>query len=210
MAEGEYKEALEIFKGLCKDNPVVYRGDLATTFNNLGLLHEDLNLFLLAEWEYKEALKYRRLLAETNPTQYLGDVFKSLINLALLHKSLNRPDEAVAEFEEALDIMRRLAVGNPASYKGKAADIHNCLAYLYAYQKEFVKAIDAIDQAIALFPENADYYDSKGEILLMKGDEHAALMMWFKVIELDPDFLLKYNGETDFHRQLKEKGLIEE
>ena len=43
----------------------------------------------------------------------------------------------------------------------------------------------------------------------MKGDEQGALMMWRKVMELDPDFLSRHNGETDFHRQLMERGLID-
>lgn len=58
-------------------------------------------------------------------------------------------------------------------------------------------------------PVDAEYYDSKGEILLMKGDEQGALEMWRKVMELDPDFLSKYDGETELHRQLKEKGMID-
>ena len=39
--------------------------------------------------------------------------------------------------------------------------------------------------------------------------EKEAVKMWQKVMELDPDFLSKHNGETELQRQLKEKGLIE-
>lgn len=59
-------------------------------------------------------------------------------------------------------------------------------------------------------PDEANYYDSKGEILLMKGDEQEAVEMWQKVVELNPDFLSDYGGESQLHKQLKEKGLIEE
>ena len=84
------------------------------------------------------------------------------------------------------------------------------MAYLYASQEDFVKAIDVIDEAITLIPKEAYYYDSKGFFLLMKGDKQGALAMWRKVMELDPDFLSKHNGETELHRQLKERGLIDE
>ena len=44
----------------------------------------------------------------------------------------------------------------------------------------------------------------------MKGDEQEAVEMWQKVVELNPDFLSDYGGESQLHKQLKEKGLIEE
>lgn len=71
------------------------------------------------------------------------------------------------------------------------------------------KAIETIDKAIGLLPKEANYYDSKDEILLMKGDEQEAVKMWQKVLELDPDFLKKYEGGTDFYKQLKAKGLLD-
>ena len=44
----------------------------------------------------------------------------------------------------------------------------------------------------------------------MNDDKQGAIAMWIKVLELDPDFLSKHNGETELHRQLEEKGLIRE
>ena len=66
----------------------------------------------------------------------------------------------------------------------------------------------AIDNAIKLNPKEANYYDSKGEILLMMGDGQNALRMWHKVMELDPNFLQKHNGSTPLYKQLKESGLL--
>ena len=57
-------------------------------------------------------------------------------------------------------------------------------------------------------PEEADGYDSKGEILLMKGDEQEAMKMWKKVLELDPDYLETH--DSDFYKQLKENGLLDD
>ena len=209
-AEKEYQEALEIYRRLAKENPAAYMDDMAMTLNNLALLHKNLNRPDEAEKEYQETLEIRRRLAKDNPVAYLGYMALTLGNLASLHKKLNRHNEAESEYQEALEIYRRLAKDNPDAYMGKVTDTLNQLAYLYASQKDFSKALEAIDEAIAIKPEDAEYYDSKGEILLMKGDEQGAIVMWRKVMELDPDFLLKHNGETELHRQLKEKGLIDE
>ncbi len=86
----------------------------------------------------------------------------------------------------------------------------NNLAYEYARtgSEKWKEAINAIDNAIKLNPKEANYYDSKGEILLMMGDEQNALRMWQKVMELDPDFLQKHNGSTPLYKQLKESGLL--
>ena len=114
---------------------------------------------------------------------------------------LNKPDESIEL------LMHCQEIGNISDNSLAAG--YNAAAYAYAREKKYEKALETIDRAIALIPEEANLYDSKGEILLMKGDEQEAVKMWQKVLELDPDFLSKHNGETDLHRQLKEKGLIE-
>ena len=74
------------------------------------------------------------------------------------------------------------------------------MANLFVSHKDFAKAIYSIDQAIEIISEGANFYDSKGEILLMTGDEQGAIALWHKVIELDADFLSKHNGDTELNR----------
>ena len=128
-----------------------------------------------------------------------------LLNLtyyqALRNADLNKPDESV-------DLLLRCQESGEIS-EIRLVSGYNAAAYAYARAKKYEKALETIDRAIAIMPEEANFYDSKGEILLMKGDEQEAVKMWQKVQELDPDFLQKYEGETDFYKQLKEKGLIE-
>ena len=68
----------------------------------------------------------------------------------------------------------------------------------------------AIDEAIKLQPGDADCYDTRGEILLKKGDTKAALKMWKKVLEINPDYLSDYKEGTELYNGLKQKGLITE
>lgn len=128
-----------------------------------------------------------------------------LLNLtyyqALRNADLNKPDESV-------DLLLRCQESGEIS-EIRLVSGYNAAAYAYARAKKYEKALETIDRAIAIMPEEANFYDSKGEILLMKGDEQEAVKMWQKVLELDPDFLQKYEGGTDFYKQLKEKGLIE-
>ena len=86
----------------------------------------------------------------------------------------------------------------------------NILAYEYARSglENWRDALSTINKAIELNPKEANYYDSRGEILLMMGDQKNALKMWQKVMELDPDFLQKHDGSTPFYQKLKENGLL--
>lgn len=58
-------------------------------------------------------------------------------------------------------------------------------------------------------PENPNFYDSKGEILLMQDRNDEALEMWKKVLELDPNFLDNYPDGTNLSNGLMKLGLIE-
>lgn len=89
------------------------------------------------------------------------------------------------------------------------ADIYNDYAYTFLYGKDYEKAKTYIEKAIALVPTEANYYDSKGEILLMQGKNEEALEMWKKVIELNPNFLDNYPEGTELSNGLKKLGLIE-
>jgi tetratricopeptide (TPR) repeat protein len=111
-------------------------------------------------------------------------------------------DEALALFESAY----RLDRDTSAPYLARG---YNSLAYRFAYDEDYASALETIDKAIRLQPSEANYYDSKGEILLMMDDWDGALEMWDKVLEVDPEFLSRYKNGTDFYHQLTRMGLIE-
>ena len=96
-------------------------------------------------------------------------------------------------------------------FNDKNAPQLNMFAYEQARLENWAIAFEAIDKAIELAPKEAAYYDSKGELLLMRnksGDEKAAIQMWEKIMIIDPDFLSKYNGTTPFYEELKKRRLI--
>lgn len=64
----------------------------------------------------------------------------------------------------------------------------NELSYVYAREERYDDALRTIDEALKMCPDEANFYDSKGEILLMSGDTAGARQMWDKVLTLDPHF----------------------
>ena len=209
-AEEFYLKALENKTQLFSQNPDAYRADLAITQYNLGLFYAILENYTKAEEYFLKALENYTQLFSQNPDAYRADLARTQNNLGILYHNLHDYAKTEEFYLNALENYTQMFSQNPDAYRAKIARTLNTLAYLYTNQNKLDKAIETIDRAIALIPEEADYYDSKGEILLMKGDEQEAVKMWNKVLELDPDFLSKHDGETILHKQLKTKGLITE
>lgn len=88
----------------------------------------------------------------------------------------------------------------------ESGDALNAMAYEFARDAKYSLAMMCIEKAIRLYPKEANYYDSKGEILLMQGNSQDALNMWKKVIDIDSDFLDSHNSVL--HRQLLELDLL--
>ena len=88
----------------------------------------------------------------------------------------------------------------------ESGDALNSMAYEFAWASKYSLAIMCIEKAIRLYPKEANYYDSKGEILLMQGNLQDAVEMWEKVIDIDSDFLDSHNSVL--HRQLLELDLL--
>ena len=92
--------------------------------------------------------------------------------------------------EEAREKAREEAIKKEqeeAKKKAEADDL-NEKAYEQAREEKYADAIATIDKAIELLPENPNYYDSKGEILLNMGDKDGAKAMWEKVVSLNPKY----------------------
>ena len=201
-AEEFYLMALENHKILFEKQPEIYHEKLAWLEYSLMMVYTNLdNNLNQYEVMLDAALANFEALYQSNK-QFQSVIVDLRNRKGLQYLNSDKIDEAMALFESSylLDPIETL----PFLISGC-----NAKAYEYAKAGDYDKAIESIDRAISLMPEEANLYDSKGEILLMKGDEQEAVMMWKKVLELDPEFLQKHEGETDFYKQLKEKRLIE-
>lgn len=134
--------------------------------------------------------------AEPENITYRQRFVELLLRKCMFEADNDRTDNAISLFERAYELDGSRLMDFAACY--------NQMAYSFARGGHFAKALETIDKAISIQQDNAEYYDSKGEILLMMGDEKGALEMWRKVMEVDPDFLSKHDGTTALYEQLKE------
>lgn len=190
----------------------------------LTLANAEVNLgdVLKADEQYTEAKEYYQVGLEHLTLLYGRDPGTYRPALALVNSKLGdicvlSADLACAKqhFTAAARDYAVLYSSKPDRYRNDVSyvcDMLNSLAYFHANEeKDYRSALATIDAAIAARPDEPNYYDSKGEILLMKGDAKGALKMWRKVLELDPDFLqhLEANGSTsELYKGLKERGLV--
>ncbi len=194
-AEKYYLQAVDTYTLLCETNPNSYQRYLAVTRNNLGALCFDLA-------KYEEVEKYWTLSAtdyeklyEKNPNAYGFDLGILRYNLARFYNAFNRYTDAERAYTNALHIFKPLYEKNPNVYVFYVAETYNSLSYAYAHLEKFDKAIQMVDKAIALTPSYTNYYDSKGDILVMKNDYGAAKLIFEKILEIDPDFIQTNQSE---------------
>src|SRR5258708_30308182 len=73
----------------------------------------------------------------------------------------------------------------------------NDLAYLDARNRNFAKALAAMDRYVALLPKEPNPQDSYGELLRMAGNFEGSLMHYRAALKIDPDFVTSQLGLGD-------------
>ncbi len=183
----------------------VYRINLASTYQKMVKLYE----------ETKQFDKYDTCLA--NAAELYREIYFSDTSSFIVRSFLIELQNKVAwrmlikgDVDAALSLARENYTMNKRdkTSKYRLAQCLNNKAYQYAKTTDYTNAMSSIEEAISLMPQYANFYDSKGEILLMQGRDQEALEMWNKVIELNPKFLDNRPNGTDFYNGLKDKGLI--
>lgn len=142
------------------------------------------------------------------PHIYASGCYNCYKNLADLLADNNKIDEALINYEQAYKYECELYAQTQEEYKEDLCDLLNTMAYVYAKLDRKERSLEMIDKAIDLMPTEANFYDTKGEILLMQGKTEEALEMWKKVLELNPDFLKNYPDGTNLSNGLNKLGWI--
>lgn len=80
----------------------------------------------------------------------------------------------------------------------KYATAYNQLGYLYSREREYDKAIDAMEKYVKLLPNEPNPHDSYGEMLRLSGRFDDALEQYHIALKIDPTFYIsqKELGET--------------
>ena len=115
--------------------------------------------------------------------EYVEDAYEGMPALIKLQKGAR-----------GLPIIQEVTIPEIGWSVNLLGEAYNEISYEYLKKGQIDKAIETIDKAIALDPNVANYYDSKGEFLFRKGDKKGALEMWIKVLSLEPDFEQRHNS----------------
>lgn len=146
------------------------------------------------DYEVSTVSPYRYYFIEISLT-YEGKYYK--IEWGQRIKDAYKGMPAVVKLQKGargLPIVHEVAIPEIGWSVNLLGEAYNKISYEYLEKGQIDKAIETIDKAIALAPNVANYYDSKGEFLFRKGDKKGALEMWIKVISLDPDFDQKHDS----------------
>ena len=209
-AEDYYSQALDNITETFTKDPDAYRLDLARTLANMGNFYRTVGNYEKAEACYLKAKEHFGEQFRRNPDAGRMDQSRILNTLGFFYYTIQDYARAEEYYFRSLEHRMLLYDRNPGVYGAAVAQVRINLALLYTTTQEYDKALESIDKAIALTPDDPECYDSRGEILLKKGDEKGALKMWKKVLELDPDYLSRNKEGTELYNGLKQKGLIKE
>lgn len=163
-AELVYREALALRKGLAKENPMLYKNDLAWTYNNLGVLYKESNRTKESEKAHLKALSLRKVLMQENPEEYTFHVSCSMHNMGELFSATKREEKAETFFLESLKIRSILVKKNPKKYTPALASTLYELASLYNTLNRYVEAekyyLEALDLRRTLVKSNPSAYSA--------------------------------------------------
>lgn len=179
---------------------------LSHVYSNLASIEMYSGNFQNAVLYYENAFNYLNILYADSPDAYCFTLGRVQLNLCTLYsqylndqdKARNYCDMAIVSFEHAVRLNE--------AYKSYLSLAFTSKAYSYAYSEDYVQAIMIFDECIARWPDDANIYDSKGEVFLMLEQYEQAKQMWDKVMELDPDFLKTH--QSTLYTKLKEMGMI--
>jgi len=139
-------------------NTAIKPNEIASTLNDLGLLHADTNSPKEAFQSYTEALKIYMDIAKNNPSAYLPCVAGTLNNLGSLQSKYPYfPKESFQSYTEALKIFKHFAEKNPEAYR---PDVAMTLTNLGNLQSNFFdshkEAFQSYTEALKIYMDIAN------------------------------------------------------
>lgn len=205
LAEKYFLRVLEKRREMFHAEPEHYALSYAVILFNIANLYYDSACYEKACKCYREAADiYEHLFYQI---ERLSDYSIKLIAIyhliGLSYFQQEQYENAISYFGKCLK-MNEVQEGIAVSYGFDVTSVINMLAYSYAFVGDMISALQTIDRAIEIEPQDINLYDSKGEILLMQGDRDGAMKMWEKIMELDPSFAEKHPDSVLYTKLFKE------
>jgi eukaryotic-like serine/threonine-protein kinase len=99
-----------------------------------------------------------------------GNDFRVWANLGLAYEWLKQDDRAMAAIDKQLPLLEEAAKTHPDD-----ASLRSALSVLYAAKKQKGKALENLENALAISPENTDVLSDAAETYERLGDRSKAL-----------------------------------
>lgn len=206
---GDYPDAVKLLGdsyGYYVANPSLInekRPDYAQLLYMLAVAHANIegheqqrDTFTILVWEQT------KILYEQDSLRYKKN-FVDMQNYAAYYFMTNEMSEkAIALTRETYKLDKDASIGY-------LAGALNCRANEYLREQRYGLALETVEEALALQPESTMYLDTKGEILLLIEKTQEALVIWHKILELNPNFLDNHPEGTNLSNGLNKLGLIE-
>lgn len=206
-AEQLCKLAYSIREVLYELSPDEYIKDFSTSVNNLAGLYVEMEKYDEAISLYRKAETLYARLCESDD-DYLVDLMNVFYWIGILSDEVQgNTQQAIVSWSKGLGVCKKLYEKCPDAYLIQLVTICNNLCYAYAANQDYQRALETIDIAIEACDDEANLYDTKGEILMMSGNTEEAFRMWKKVIQLEPDFVWEH-GESELYKQLKSRKMV--
>ncbi|NTW68854.1 MAG: tetratricopeptide repeat protein [Chlorobiaceae bacterium] len=205
--QGAFEDALASFEKALDLKP-----DFAKAYFYKGVLLHDLNQLdvALASFDQAIALKPDYAEAHANRDLVLKDLVPPPPSNDLTAAQIN------AKFQQALILHQQGQIAQAKVFYEqilkvlpKHVDARHLLGVIALQSKEYQKAVDLIDQAIAIYPDNATFYSNRAIALKeLKQFEHA-LANFDKAIALNADYAEAYSnrGNTLYGLRMFDEAL---
>ncbi|QGR18541.1 tetratricopeptide repeat protein [Stygiolobus azoricus] len=183
---------------------------------SLGYERQDVELLEKALKEMQKALMTNKQLE--NDYEFLYYMANTLYELEKYNEALDAVNKALAiKEDESLhklkgDILFKLGKYEDAikEYEKSIEKDENLYAIGFTYYKmgEYKKALEYLDKAIAINPENPYYYETKAEVLLELEKKDEAMKEINKALEIDPENPYLVSIEVEILSHLDQKKAL--
>ena len=123
---------------------------------------------------YTDAQRFSAAIAEFEKTaQIKKPDYNLLVDWGLAYDAMNRPDDAVAKLRQAAALEQ-------------TAHVYSQIGMIYAKQKRYPEALDALAQAEKIDPGWAPTYNYRAKIKFQQNDNAGAVADYRRALALDP------------------------
>lgn len=148
-AENMYQLEIDNLKFMIKEEPDNYLVEIATSYNNLGVLHNQMGKIEEAEQDFQEKIKYCKKFPDDSILK--EDFFEiTYNNLATIYYDHKRYKESLSYYEKAAKYQEHLLLDNSEKYEKKLSETYRYIGKNNWALKQYQKAVPYLEKAITI------------------------------------------------------------